>query len=45
MMGRRDIVFRDLAQRAVSPIIISHRKNDPSPHLKTMNRVIATLTP
>ncbi|WP_218647428.1 hypothetical protein [Sphingobium lactosutens] len=43
VMGRRDIVFRDLAQRAVSPIIISHRKNDPSAHLDTMIRVIAGL--
>lgn len=43
MMGRRDIVFRDLAQRAVSPIIISHRRNDNAPHLAAMIDVIATL--
>lgn len=43
LMGRRDIIFRELAQRAVSPIIISHRKNDPSPHLGTMISVIAGL--
>lgn len=43
MMGRRDIVFRDLVQRAVSPIIISHRKNDNAPHLAAMIDVIATL--
>jgi DNA-binding transcriptional LysR family regulator len=43
MMGRRDIIFRELVQRAVSPIIISHRKDDASPHLVTMIRVLATL--
>jgi LysR family transcriptional regulator, benzoate and cis,cis-muconate-responsive activator of ben and cat genes len=36
LLARRDIVFRELAQRAVSPIIVSHRKNDPSPHLEIM---------
>jgi LysR family transcriptional regulator, benzoate and cis,cis-muconate-responsive activator of ben and cat genes len=36
LLARRDIVFRELAQRAVSPIIVSHRKNDPSPHLAIM---------
>lgn len=43
MMGRRDIVFRDLRQRATSPIIVSHRKHDTSPHLITMINVIAAL--
>lgn len=43
MMGRRDIVFRELVQRAVSPIIVSHRKLDGSPHLATMIRVIRDL--
>ena len=43
MMGRRDIHFRELVQRAVSPIIISHRKDDGSPHLATMIGVIAGL--
>ena len=43
MMGRRDIIFRELAQRAVSPIIISHRKHDQSEHLATMIGVIAEL--
>lgn len=43
MMGRRDIVFRELVQRAVSPIIFSHRKNDTSSHLLTMIQVIARL--
>ncbi|HEX7854525.1 MAG TPA: LysR family transcriptional regulator [Sphingobium sp.] len=43
MMGRRDIVFRELVQRAVSPIIISHRRGDTSPHLATMIGVIAGL--
>jgi DNA-binding transcriptional LysR family regulator len=42
-MGRRDVVFRELAQRAVSPIILSHRKDDRSPHLATMCAVIADL--
>ena len=43
MMGRRDIVFRQLVQHAVSPIILSHRKMDQSPYLATMIRVIASL--
>lgn len=43
MMGRRDIVFRELAQPAVSPIIVSHRKRDDSPHLAIMIQVIAKL--
>jgi DNA-binding transcriptional LysR family regulator len=43
IMGRRDIIFRELVQRAVSPIIISHRKNDASPHLITLIGVIADL--
>lgn len=43
MMGRRDVIFRELVQRAVSPIIISHRRDDPSPHLATMMRVVAEL--
>jgi DNA-binding transcriptional LysR family regulator len=43
MMGRRDIVFRELVQRAVSPIIVSHRKNDASPHLSAMIAVITAL--
>lgn len=42
-MGRRDIVFRELAQKASSPIIFSHRKNDGSPRLTTMISVIADL--
>lgn len=42
-MGRRDIVFRDLKQRATSPIIISHRHNDRSPHLMSLIEVIAGL--
>jgi hypothetical protein len=40
-MGRRDIIFRELVQHAVSPIIISRRKNDPSRHLANMTSVIA----
>ena len=43
IMGRRDIIFRELVQRAVSPIIISHRKDDDSLHLATMIGVIADL--
>jgi DNA-binding transcriptional LysR family regulator len=43
IMGRRDIIFRELAQHAVSPIIISHRKNDTSSHLVTLIAVIAGL--
>jgi LysR family transcriptional regulator, benzoate and cis,cis-muconate-responsive activator of ben and cat genes len=43
LLARRDIVFRELAQRAVSPIIVSHRKNDPSQHLAIMIGVIAAL--
>jgi DNA-binding transcriptional LysR family regulator len=43
IMGRRDIVFRELVQRAVSPIIISHRKGDASLHLETLIGVIADL--
>lgn len=42
-MGRRDIVFRDLAQPAVSPIIISYRKNDSSPYLIAIMKVITEL--
>lgn len=41
MMGRRDIIFRECVQKASSPIIISHRKNDNSPLLTTMIRSIA----
>jgi len=43
MMGRRDIVFRELVQHAASPIILSHRKSDPSPRLRTMIAVIRDL--
>lgn len=43
IMGRRDIVFRELVQRAMSPIIISHRKGDASLHLETLIGVIADL--
>ncbi|SCW72968.1 DNA-binding transcriptional regulator, LysR family [Sphingobium faniae] len=43
IMGRRDIIFRELVQKATSPIIISHRKNDDSPHLTTLIDVIAKL--
>ena len=43
MMGRRDVVFRELVQHAVSPIILSHRKRDESPHLAIMMEVIAKL--
>ncbi|WP_176594503.1 LysR family transcriptional regulator [Sphingobium sp. EM0848] len=35
-MGRRDLVFRELTERAVSPIIMSHRKDDNSPNLAAM---------
>jgi DNA-binding transcriptional LysR family regulator len=42
-MARRDIVFRELIQRAISPIIISHRRGDSSPHLAAMIAVIADL--
>lgn len=42
-MARRDIVFRDLAQHAVSPIIISHRRDDTSPNLTRIMRAIADL--
>jgi DNA-binding transcriptional LysR family regulator len=41
LMGRRDLVFRELTEKAVSPIILSHRKNDMSPHLATMIGSIA----
>lgn len=43
MMGRRDIIFRELAQPATSPILISHRKNDPSPHLESMIGILGKL--
>ncbi|MDE8652768.1 LysR family transcriptional regulator [Novosphingobium album (ex Liu et al. 2023)] len=43
VMGRRDIVFRELVQNATSPIIISHRNTDTSPHLAAMIGVIAKL--
>jgi LysR family transcriptional regulator, benzoate and cis,cis-muconate-responsive activator of ben and cat genes len=43
LLARPDIVFRKLAQRAVSPIIISHRKNDSSPHVASMIGVIVAL--
>lgn len=43
IMGRRDIIFRELVQKATSPIIISHRKNDDAPHLTVMIEVIAAL--
>jgi DNA-binding transcriptional LysR family regulator len=43
LLARPDIVFRKLAQRAVSPIIISHRKNDSSPHVAPMIGVIVAL--
>lgn len=42
-MGRRDIVLRELVQKATSPIIISHRKNDDSPLLISLFGVIASL--
>ncbi|KKW92048.1 MULTISPECIES: LysR substrate-binding domain-containing protein [Sphingobium] len=43
LMGRRDLAFRELAQRAVSPIIMSHRKDDHSPHLATMVGSVAAI--
>lgn len=43
MMGRQDIIFRELVQHAVSPIIVSHRKRNESPHLAIMIEVIAKL--
>ncbi|WP_219894266.1 hypothetical protein [Aquisediminimonas profunda] len=36
-----DAAYRDLAERALSPIIMSHRVNDRSPELGLMARVIA----
>lgn len=42
-MGRRDVVFRELVQKASSPIIFSHRRNDPSPVLTTLIRVMGEL--
>lgn len=42
-IARRDIVFRDLAQNAVSPIITSYRKNDTSPYLIAIMQVITDL--
>jgi len=43
IMGRRDIAFRELSQAAASPIIMSHRKGDASPHLAAMAAVIMRL--
>lgn len=39
-MGRGDVIYRDLAQRATSPIILSQRMEDVSPELTTMIRAI-----
>lgn len=36
-----DVIYRDLEERAVSPIIMSHRVMDRSPELGTMAKVIA----
>lgn len=36
-----DVVYRDLEEMAVSPIIMSHRAREGSPELATMVRVIA----
>lgn len=43
LMGRRDLMFRELTEKAVSPIIMSHRKNDSSPHLATMAASVAAI--
>lgn len=43
MMGRRDVVFRELFQGSASPIILSQRRQDESPHLAVLTRVIADL--
>ncbi|HEY4548099.1 MAG TPA: LysR family transcriptional regulator [Pedomonas sp.] len=43
MMGRRDIIFRELAQKASSPIILSHRRGDTSPSLVILTEVLARL--
>jgi len=43
MMGRRDIIFRELAQKASSPIILSHPRGDTSPSLVILTEVLARL--
>ncbi len=42
-MGRRDIIFRELTQKASSPIIYSQRLGDPSPALILLREVVARL--
>lgn len=37
-----DVVYRELAEAATSPIIMSHRMNDSSPELRLMAQVIAS---
>ncbi|WP_150293802.1 LysR family transcriptional regulator [Sphingobium estronivorans] len=43
VMGRRDLVFRELTEKAVSPIIMSHRKNDNSTNLAAMAASVAAI--
>lgn len=40
LLERGDVVYRDLAEPATSPIILSYRQNDPSNYLVTLRRVV-----
>lgn len=40
LLERGDVVYRDLAETATSPIILSHRRDDPSQYLVTLRKVV-----
>lgn len=40
LLERGDVVYREIADHATSPIILSHRRDDPSKHLVTLREVV-----
>lgn len=42
-LERGDVVYREMADHATSPIILSHRRDDPSPLLETLVTVIGQM--
>jgi DNA-binding transcriptional LysR family regulator len=43
LMERGDVVYRDLADKVTSPIILSHRRNDTSEYLARLRSVIENI--
>lgn len=40
LLERGDVVYQDLAETVTSPIILSHRRDDPSEYLVTLRKVV-----